>query len=96
VAPDSFAAIVESMRDVMPGIGPENVRVMYRAGGHGGEASNDAVTPVVSVDVVGLTHPYRVLKAIPGMSAGFRLPRLTTSALAEGEATAGGEGDDAF
>ncbi len=84
------------MRDVMPGIGPENVRVMYRAGGLGGAASNDAVTPVVSVDVVGLTHPYRFLKAIPGMSAGFRLPRLTTSALAGGEATAGGEGDDAF
>ncbi len=94
VAPDSFAAIVESMRDVMPGIGPENVRVRYRASRLGGEATANAAAPVVSVDIINLTHRYRLWQALPGMPAEFSYPRLTTSALVAADAA--GEESDGF
>lgn len=87
LATETFTAMLDEMQEILPAIQPENLRVTYTLSGIGDPATPGGVLPLVTVELVGLQHPFMVLQAVPGTDAGLTYPPFATTYLAGGKKT---------
>ena len=79
-ATTSFDSMVEAMQGVFPTIQDSNVRVIYAASGLDAGLPPGLVTPLVTVSLTNLTHPFFVPKLF-GLPATLTYPGFSTSAV---------------
>ncbi len=76
----TFNAIVASMQGVFPTIQATNVQITYSDSGLDAGLPPGLVTPLVTVRLTNLTHPFIVLNVF-GLPADFTFPGFSTSAV---------------
>lgn len=83
-----FDAIVAEMQEILHVIGPDNLRITYQHSGIGDPATPGGILPMVTIELIGVTHDYLVLQVIPGISSGFTFPPFSSNYLAGGQGPA--------
>lgn len=88
-APATFDAILADVQRLLPFVGPDQLEIRYSFSGLGDAATPGGILPAVTVQLVGIEHPFLMLDALPGIPPSFAFPPFTTSQLAGGYRSVG-------
>ena len=78
----SFDTIVAAMQEISPRISGDNVIVTYSDSGLDISGTGETVTPLVTVEVSGLSYEFVAMTYIPGLPEQLDLPSFDTTRLA--------------
>ncbi len=77
----SFDAIVDAMRQVAENLTADNVVVTYTDSGLDISGTGETITPLITVEVTGLTYRFVALHFLPGIPDQLVLPGFDTTRL---------------
>lgn len=83
-ADTEFATILAEMQDVYPSIAAENVRITYSNSGVGDTGKPGGVLPLVTIEIINLTHNFTLIDGLPGVPDSITMPPFSTTVLARG------------
>ena len=73
-------AVIADINVSLPQLNSENLQITYKDSGLDVTATDDVVTPVITVSIVNLQHDYLILSSIvPGVPDSFTFPAFSTS-----------------
>jgi hypothetical protein len=82
--PDVLDDILAPITKVFPEITAQNLQITYSDSGIGDITTPGGLKPLVTVDLVGVTHKFLMLRAIPGVPDDFVMPPFSTTLVGNG------------
>jgi hypothetical protein len=81
---DVLNDVLAPVAKVFPDVKAENLRVTYADSGIGDITTPGGIKPLITVDLVGITHKFLMLGTIPGVPDDFVLPPFSTTLIGNG------------